>query len=220
MLIGILTGYLSINIIFLFYMAKKSSDLIEQPVVLIKPDGVKRGLIGEIIQRFEKVGLKIVSMKMVWIDKEMVQKHYPDDRIEFLRGMGEKTLKTYEEYGKDANEELGTMDPLKIGRMINNWNMDFLTSGPVVAMLLKGLHAIDNVRMITGNTLPVFAQPGSIRGDFSLDSPALANEKKRSVRNLIHASGNKEEAEYERELWFHEDDIYDYKRTDEAIMFE
>src|SRR3989344_3017907 len=167
-------------------MPEKKKSLIEQTVVLVKPDGVKRGLVGEIISRFEKAGLKISAMKMVWIDKDMVNKHYPGDRIEFLRGMGEKTLKTYQEYGKDPEEELGTMDALAIGKMINEWNMEFLTSGPVVAMLLEGLHAIDNVRMITGNTLPVFAAPGSIRGDYSLDSPALANARQRAVRNLIH----------------------------------
>ncbi len=191
----------------------------ERSVVLVKPDGVKRGLIGEIISRFEKAGLKIVAAKMIWVDKEMVAKHYPDSRTELLAGIGQKTLETYEKYGKDVNEELGTMDPLVIGKMVNDWNMEFLTSGPVMALLIEGLHAIDNVRMITGNTLPVFAAPGSIRGDFSVDSPALANAKKRSVHNLVHASGNIEEAKYEEQLWFHDKEIYDYKRTDEDVMF-
>jgi len=196
------------------------SDLMkEQTVVLVKPDGVKRGLVGDIIGRFEKAGLKIVAMKMIWVDKDMVAKHYPDDRTEFLKGMGEKTLATYEKYGKDAKEELGTMDPLKIGTMVNQWNMEFLTSGPVVAMLIEGLHAIDNVRLIAGNTLPAFATPGSVRGDYSIDSPALANANKRAVRNMMHASGNLEEAKYEAELWFHKNEIYDYKRTDEDVMF-
>jgi nucleoside-diphosphate kinase len=192
----------------------------ERTVILVKPDGVKRGLVGEIMSRFEKAGLKIVAAKMVWIDKEMAGKHYPDSRVELLEGMGKKTLATYEKYGKDATEELGTMDPLEIGRMVNSWNMNFLTAGPVMAILLEGAHAIDNARMITGNTLPVFAEPGTIRGDFSIDSPALANAGKRSVRNLVHASGNPEEAKYEAELWFHENEIYDYKRTDEDVMFE
>ncbi|MFA6512323.1 MAG: nucleoside-diphosphate kinase [Patescibacteria group bacterium] len=192
----------------------------ERTVVLIKPDGVMRGLSGEIINRFEKTGLKIIALKMVWIDREMAGKHYPDSRTELLTGMGEKTLKTYEKYGKDANEELGTMDPTEIGRMVNKWNMEFLSSGPVVAMILEGLHAIDNVRMIAGNTLPAFAEPGTIRGDYSIDSPALANANKRAVRNMIHASGNPEEAQYEMELWFQEKDIHNYKRADEDAMFE
>lgn len=196
------------------------SDLMkERTVVLVKPDGVKRALIGEVIHRFEKAGLKIVSLKMVWVDKELVTKHYPDSRTELLEGIGKKTLDTYEKYGKDPKEELGTMDPLEIGRMVNSWNIDLLTSGPVVAILLEGIHAIDNVRMMAGNTLPVFAAPGTIRGDFSIDSPALANTKKRSVRNIVHASGNLEEAKYEEQLWFRESEIYDYKRVDEEVMF-
>lgn len=191
----------------------------ERSVVLVKPDGVARGLVGEIISRFEKAGLKIVAAKMIWVDKDMVAKHYPDSRTELLAGIGQKTLETYEKYGKDVNEELGTMDPLVIGKMVNDWNMEFLSSGPVMALLLEGVHAIDNIRMITGNTLPVFAAPGSIRGDYSIDSPALANAKKRSVHNLVHASGNAEEAKYEEQLWFHEKEIYSYKRTDEDVMF-
>lgn len=194
-------------------------EIIERTIVLVKPDGVKRGLVGEAISRFEKIGLKIVAMKMIWVDKDMVAKHYPESRTELLRGIGEKTLKTYEKYGKDVNEELGTMDPLEIGKMVNNWNIDFLSSGPVVAILLQGVHAIDNVRMTVGDTLPTFAAPGTIRGDYSTDSPALANATKRSVHNMIHASGNVEEAKYEEELWFRKEEIYEYKRTDEEVMF-
>ena len=156
---------------------------------------------------------------MVWADKELVAKHYPDDRIEFLEGMGKKTLETYTKYGMDPEESLGTMDPLAIGKMVNQWNMDFLSAGPVVAMMVEGVHAIDNVRMIAGNTLPVFAAPGTIRGDYSIDSPAVANAGKRSVHNIIHASGNPEEAKYEAELWFHKNEIHDYTRTDEEVMF-
>lgn len=196
------------------------NELVQKTVVLVKPDGVKRGLAGEILSRFEKAGLKIVAMKMVWVDKDLVQKHYPESRVELMRAIGEKTLSTYEKYGKDAAEDLGTMDPLEIGRMVNRWNIDFLSSGPVVAMVLEGVHAIDSVRMIVGNTLPVFAQPGTIRGDYSIDSPALANTLKRPVRNLVHASGNEEEAKYELELWFHEKELYTYKRADEEVMFE
>jgi len=191
----------------------------EQSLVLVKPDGVKRGLVGDITSRFEKSGLKIIAMKMVWVDKDFAGKHYPDARTELLKGIGQKTLETYEKYGKDPNEDLGTMDPLEIGKMVNQWNMEFLSSGPVVAILLEGPHAIENVRMVVGATLPVFADPGTIRGDYSLDSPALANERKRAVHNMVHASGNTEEAEYEKQLWCHNEEIQDYKRVDEDIMF-
>ncbi|MFA6322083.1 MAG: nucleoside-diphosphate kinase [Candidatus Buchananbacteria bacterium] len=193
----------------------------EKTVVLVKPDGVKRGLVGEVISRFEKMGLKIIGMKMVWADAELASKHYPDSRTELLRGIGEKTLQTYEKYGRDPKEQFGEMDAEAIGKMVNKWNIDFITSGPVIAMVLEGVHAIDNVRLIAGNTLPVFATPGTIRGDYSIDSPALANIKGRAVRNIVHASGNVEEATYEEQLWFRKDDIVDnYKRTDEDVMFE
>lgn len=195
-------------------------NIIERSLVLVKPDGVKRALVGEIIGRFEKAGLKIVALKMVWVDKAHVSKHYPDARTELLQAMGEKSLKTYEKYGLDAKEILGTTDAIEIGTMINKWNRDFLSSGPVVAMVLEGIHAIDNVRMITGNTLPSFAEPGSIRGDYSIDSPALANTRKRAVHNMVHASGNPAEAEYEIDLWFKPNELHDYKRSDHDVMFE
>lgn len=191
----------------------------ERTVVLVKPDGVQRGLIGEVIHRFERAGLKIVALKMVWVDKSMAAQHYPESREELLKGIGRKTLETYEKYGRDPKEEFGNIDPLEIGRMVNRWNIDLITSGPVAAILMEGVHAIDNVRMMVGNTLPTFAQPGTIRGDFSIDSPALANAKKRAVRNIVHASGNPEESKYEEQLWFRKDEIHSYKRSDEDVMF-
>lgn len=191
----------------------------ERTVVLLKPDAVKRGLSGEILTRFEKAGFKIAALKMVHVDADMVAKHYPDDK-EYLSLVGGKTLKTYEEYGMDPNEALGTKDAYEIGQMVRKWNMEFLSSGPVLAVLLQGIHAVDAVRMMVGNTLPRFAEPGTIRGDFSLDSPILANMQKRTVKNMIHASGTVEEAKFETELWFHNNEIHEYKRADEEIMFE
>ncbi|MFA6254954.1 MAG: nucleoside-diphosphate kinase [Patescibacteria group bacterium] len=193
----------------------------EKTVVLVKPDGVKRGLVGEVLSRFEKMGLKIKAMKMVWVDADLAKKHYPENRTELMKAIGEKTLQTYEKYGRDPHEEFADLDPAAIGKLVNKWNIEFITSGPVVAILLEGVHAIDNVRALAGNTLPVFATPGTIRGDFSIDSPALANVKKRAVRNIMHASGNTEEAKYEEQLWFKKGDIVDnYKRSDEDVMFE
>ncbi len=191
----------------------------EKTLVLVKPDGVRRGIVGEVISRFEKAGLKIIGLKLVWVGDDIVTKHYPESRIELLRGIGEKTLKVYQEFGKDPGESFGTMDPVEIGRLINKWNIEYLTSGPVVAMLLEGHQAIASVRRITGFTLPNLAQPGTIRGDYSIDSTVLANERKRPVRNIIHASGTVEEAKYEEELWFKKNEIHDYKRADEDIMF-
>jgi len=191
----------------------------ERTLVLVKPDGVKRGIVGDIIYRFEKAGLKIVGMKMVWVDKNLVDKHYPDSRTALLQGIGEKTIQSYKENGKDPVKELGTDDPMKIGKMVNDWNKDYLSAGPVVAIVLEGHHSILNVRRIVGHTFPSMANPGTIRGDYSLDNPVLANERKRPVRNIIHASGNKAEADYEIDLWFSKGELHSYIRADEDVMF-
>ncbi len=189
----------------------------EQSVVLIKPDGVKRGLIGEIIRRLERAGLKIVALKMVWVGKDKVGKHYTDKKA-YLTSLGKKTLETYKKYGKDPKEDLGTKNPLEIGKMVRKWNMEFLSSGPVVAILWEGPSCIEVVRKIVGPTFPLFAQPGTIRGDYSFDSALLSNVGKRSTKNLIHASGDPKEAKFERQLWFHEEEIYAYKRSEEEVM--
>jgi len=189
----------------------------EQSVVLIKPDGVKRGLIGEIILRLERAGLKIIALKMVWVDKDLVGKHYADKK-DYLISVGKKTIETYKKYGKDPKEELGTKSPLEIGKIVRKWNMEFLTSGPVVAILWEGPSAIEIIRKIVGATFPLNAPPGTIRGDYSFDSALFADTQKRSTKNLIHASGDSKEAKFERQLWFHEDEIYSYKRSEEEVM--
>lgn len=182
----------------------------EQTVVLIKPDGVKRGIVGDILTRFERVGLKIVAAKLIWVDKTTVGKHYRDDK-EYHKSVGEKTLDNYKEYGLDPNENLGTADPVKIGKLIRKWNMGFLSSGPVFAILLEGPGAIKVVRKIVGSTFPADALPGTIRGDYSVESAFNANVQKRTVFNLIHASGSLEEARFERKLWFRKKEIYKYE---------
>ncbi|MCL5433025.1 MAG: nucleoside-diphosphate kinase [Patescibacteria group bacterium] len=191
--------------------------MMEQTVVLIKPDGVKRGLIGEIIHRFERMGLKVVAMKMVQPDENLLLKHYKSDDPATLKRWGEKTLKTYTQYGKDAKKDLGTDDPMELGKMVNKWLFDYVTSGPVVAMLLEGKHAVENVVTIAGPTMPVNAPAGTIRGDFSTDSAAYANDEKRGVMNLVHISASVEEANFEKTLWFTPQEIHDYKRLEELL---
>lgn len=190
----------------------------ERTVVLIKPDGVKRGLMGEIIKRIEMRGLKIIALKMVRPTEEHASSHYPNTE-QWLRGMGEKTLETYIKYEKDPVKELGTADSLEIGKMVQKWNVEFLTSGPVVAMMISGIHAIDMVRKIVGKTIPAMAEMGTIRGDFSVDSPVLANAGKRAIHNVVHASGDPSEASHEIEHWFSPEEVHDYKRAEEDIMF-
>lgn len=189
----------------------------EQTVVLIKPDGVKRGLIGEIIKRLEQTGLKLVAAKMVAPQEEQFLKHYNSQSPERLKLWGEKTLKTFTKFGKDAKKDLGTDDPRELGIMVNKWLMDYITSGPVLAMLWEGKHAVQNTMNIAGPTMPVDAPAGTIRGDFSTDSAAYANSEKRGVMNLVHVSTSIEEANFEKSLWFKPQEIHEYKRTDESF---
>ncbi|MCD6500470.1 nucleoside-diphosphate kinase [bacterium] len=190
----------------------------EKTVVLIKPDGVKRGLIGEIISRIEKRGLKVIALGMIWATKDQIDGHYPKDE-KWITRLGEKTKATYEKYGLDIKEELGTDDSKKIGEMVRSWLIDFMTSGPLVKMVIKGIHAVDMVRKLCGNTMPALAEMGTIRGDFSVDSAAAANKNKRAVHNIVHASETPEEAEHELKFWFSPEEIHDYKRAEEDIMF-
>jgi nucleoside-diphosphate kinase len=190
----------------------------EKTVLLIKPDGVKRGLIGEIISRIEKRGLKIIALQMFWATKEQIDGHYPKDE-NWIRRLGEKTLKNYQEYGFDAKKELGTENPLEIGKMVRGWLIDYLTSGPMVKMVIKGIHAISMVRKIVGESMPSQAEMGTIRGDFSVDDATAANRDKRAIHNLVHASENEKEAEHELQFWFAPEEIHDYKRAEEDIMF-
>ncbi len=187
----------------------------ERTYVMIKPDGVQKGLIGEIISRFEQRGLKVVALEMFQPTYEQMDNHYPKAEA-WIRRIGQKTLSTYEKYGIDAQAVLGTADEFEIGTMVRKWVTDYMISAPLVRMVVQGVHAIDVVRKICGNTMPYQADMGTIRGDYSIDSPALANMEKRAVMNLIHASETPEEAEHEIKHWFGDRAvIFDYNRTNE-----
>ena len=173
----------------------------ERTLVLIKPDAFKRGLVGEIISRFERVGLTLEGMKMLNATIEIVEKHYPDDK-NWIKSVGKKTIDTYEKYNLNIIEDLGTNDALKIGQLVRKWLIQHLTSGPMLVLILSGNHAVEMVRKIVGNTVPLFAELGTIRDDFSIDSPDLSTREKRVLQNLVHASETVEEAKREISLWF------------------
>ena len=159
--------------------------MIERSLVIIKPDGVQRGLVGEIIKRFENAGLKILGMKMVWVDKKFAETHYKAHKI------------------KPFFKEL----------------VEFITEGPVVAFAVEGVHAVDNVRRLVGDTSPHEAAPGTIRGDFAHISMAYASKKKSGGKNVIHASGSKKEADEEIKLWFKKDELHSYTTVHEKHVF-
>lgn len=192
--------------------------MVERTLIVIKPDAVERAIVGDIISRFERVGLKVAGAKMLIVPKELANKHYPQDRTEFITGLGNKTLTSYKELDMDPFEHMGTDDPHKIGLKVHKWLVEQISSGPVIAMVLEGPHAIEVVRKICGVTLPSKAAPGTIRGDYSFDSSAYANNAKRPIRNLIHASGDKEEADLEVGLWFKPEELYDYSSVHNKHM--
>src|SRR3989344_4317457 len=122
----------------------------ERSLVVVKPDGVSRGLTGEIISRFEKVGLKLVAARMLSVSRELAEKHYPGNREAWLRGMGEKTLENYKKFKVDPIKMLGTNDTHEIGKMIQKWLTDYIASRPVLAFVVEGPHAVELVRKICG----------------------------------------------------------------------
>lgn len=190
----------------------------ERTVIIVKPDGVKRGLIGEIVKRIEQRGLKVIGLRMVQADKKLIDSHLPKDK-EWIENVGRKSLEDYARHNLDPKKYAGTADPKEIGKKVRNWLFEYWLSGPVVALAVQGIHAIDMVRKIVGNTLPSKADMGTIRGDYSVDTAILGNLEKRAIHNIVHASGNPEEAKKELKLWFSAKEIHAYKRAEEDIMF-
>ena len=159
--------------------------MISRTLVLLKPDTVQRTMVGNVITRFENAGLKMVGMKMLWIDENFSKKHYSDHvKKPFYKGL-EK----------------------------------FITEGPVIAMVVEGIHAVETVRKMVGSTEPNKAQPGTIRGDFAHHSYEYADKKGIAIKNLIHASDSKENAKKEIELWFSKEEIHTYKTVHEKHVF-
>ena len=190
--------------------------MIERSLVLMKPDAVQRGIVGEILARFERSGLKVIGAKLMPVEKELTIKHYKKDK-DWHKKIGELNIQDCEKFGLDVQDIFGTEDPVKVGEMVNEWLYDIFSVGPVFAFVLEGPNAVGKIRTLVGSTFPETAPPGTIRGDFGLDSGFSSLKRKRACYNLIHASGNVEEAEAEIEMWFDKDDLLDYKRLDHEI---
>jgi len=187
----------------------------ERTLVIIKPDGVQRTLIGEVISRFERVGLKLISIKMMVPTKTHIEEHYTLDPNWRLI-TGEKTIRSYKEKGLKPPSE----DPYKITAKILENLKKYMTSGPIVLMVWQGAHSVELVRKLVGGTEPLRSDVGTIRGDYVLDSYQMSDTDGRSVRNLIHASGTKEEAEREIKHWFKDDEIINYRLFQEQVLYD
>lgn len=187
----------------------------ERTLVLIKPDGIQRSLIGEIIGRYERAGLKLVGLKMLVPTKEHIEKHYTLDPA-WRQVTGEKTIKGYESKGLTPPSR----DPLEITARILAGLKKYLSCGPVVALALQGAHAVAIARKITGGTEPLTSDVGTIRGDFVLDSYQMSDMDGRAVRNLVHASGSVKEAEAELAHWFSKNELAHYRLISEQILYD
>lgn len=187
----------------------------ERTLVLIKPDGVQRSLIGEIIQRFERSGLKLVGLKFMVPDEELVKDHYLIDP-DWRHKTGQQTIEAY----KAKDQEPPSDDPEEVGQMTLDKLKRYLSAGPVVAMCWQGGHAVALVDKLVGETEPLEADIGTIRGDYVLDSYEMSDADGRAARNLVHASGDKEEAQKEIDLWFDEEELIDYSIVQEKILYD
>lgn len=187
--------------------------MIEKTLVLLKPDTVQRGLVGEIIKRFERIGLKIIGMKMVYAEKDLADKHYNFDD-EWFEGVGKRTKASL---AKEGKKDL--RDDIEVGKAFKNLLTEYLSMSPVIALVLEGHKAIPLVRKLVGPTNPADAAPGTIRGDYTIDSYDLSGVSGRPIQNLIHASGTVEEANREVALWFNDTELHVWKRVDEDLIY-
>lgn len=186
----------------------------EKTLVLLKPDAVQRNLIGDIVNRFERVGLKIVALKFVIPTKEQAYKHYLKNEAE-ITALGQRSIEGKRKGGAVVND-----DPTELGQKIIDRLVRFLSSGPVVAVVLQGHQAIAITRKLVGSTEPLQSAMGTIRGDYTVDSYLIADTDDRAVRNLVHASSNVQEAEYETNVWFKPEEVVEYKNLRERILYD
>ncbi len=186
----------------------------ERSLVIIKPDGVQRALVGEILTRFERKGLKLTALKMTWPTRDQAEKHYDQPESAMIT-LGERTKAAYAEKGIEDKRE-----PIEIAKDIQKKLVTYLTTGPVVVMVIEGAHAIAHVRKIRGHTNPLSADVGTITADYTIDSYFISDEDSRAIRNLVHASGTVEEAENEIKLWFKESEISSYDLAIEKILYD
>jgi nucleoside-diphosphate kinase len=187
----------------------------EKTLVIIKPDGIQRTLIGEIISRYERLGLKLVALKMIMPSADLIRKHYLIDS-EWLRKVGEKTILGYKTKKLVSPSE----DPIEMGEKILLRLTKYLSTGPAVAMVWQGCHAVEIIRKINGGTEPLVSDVGTIRGDFVIDSYKSAEFHDRSIRNIVHASGTVDEAQKEINLWFKPEEILNYRLIQDEILYD
>ena len=186
----------------------------EQTFVMLKPDAVQRGLVGEIIKRIESTGLKLVALKITNATEDQLWKHYNKDDEWYLK-KGTNTIKNRTDLGMPIEKEA-----LEYGKDIIRALVKFMSCGPVVPMIWEGNQAVGIVKKIVGATEPLSSDGGTIRGDYTLDSYELASLDDRAVRNLIHCSDPVEDAAREIPIWFTAEEILKYRLIAEQILYD
>lgn len=185
----------------------------QRTFVIIKPDGIQRSLVGDIIKRIEFTGLKLVGIKMIVCPEDKIFEHYNKDDA-WYTSKGTKVVDNMK-----ANGQEPTKEAIEYGKDIVRALVEYMKSSPVIAMVWEGNEAIGVVRKIVGTTEPTTSDVGTIRGDYTLDSYAIANLENRAVRNLIHSSEIPEDAVREIKLWFNDEELIDYTHINEALLY-
>ena len=186
----------------------------EQTFVILKPDAIQRSMIGELISRIEKTGLKLVALKMINATEDQCWKHYNKDDKWFLE-KGQKIVDNMTKAGLPIEKEA-----IEYGRDIIEALVKFMTCSPIIPMIFEGNKAVGIVKKIVGGTEPLTSDVGTIRGDLTLDSYELANFDGRAIRNLIHCSDEVSEAQREIAIWFNQDEIKKYRLVSEQILYD
>ena len=189
----------------------------ERTLLIIKPDAVKRGLIGTIIETFEKTGLKLMAAKMVRPEADVIKNHYPGNDPKWITEMGNKTIASFKQAGADVQKIMGTTDPLKLGKHIYDRLIKYWQEGPIVVMVFEGPNAVVIARKLRGHTVPALAEPGTLHATYSYDSSTLSFSLDRVVKTFIHASGSVEEAEREIHYWFKDVKFENYQREVDSL---
>lgn len=186
----------------------------ERTLVLLKPDAVQRGLIGELIKRIENTGLKLVALKFTNATEDQLWKHYNKDDAWYMK-KGERTIEERKSAGMPVDKEA-----IEYGKDIIRALVKFMSCGPIVPMVWEGNQAVGIVKKIVGATEPLSSDGGTIRGDFTLDSYELASLDERAVRNLVHCSDPVADAEREIPIWFNTDEVIGYRLIAEQILYD
>ena len=185
--------------------------MVERTLIILKPDAVKRGLVGKVIETFENVGLKLMAAKMLKPSADVIKNHYPGTP-EWIKEMGEKTLASFKQSGSDVIKTFKTEDPSKLGQFIYERLIKYWMEGPIVVMVWTGPNAVTVARKLRGHTIPALADPGTLLAQFSYDSSPLSSSLDRVVKTFIHASGSTDEVEREIKYWFGKQDFKEYER--------